>query len=131
MRVANINNQNFKGLWERRGESLVNSKNLSGDTPIIRRDVIYHPFSDETIDEAEKTFSKEKEKPVYKGYDEYYNLVQYIINDYKMGAPLNISKKDYEDIRYMEEHAAPYPFCTTYFMNSNDYPNEVKQVIED
>ena len=111
MNISNVKKINFKGLWSvqdpiKQGET----KKRQG---IIIQEAVYHPFSDETTKEIERTLAWKKARTIHAiyNYSSRYNIAQkpnnFVIVKTSLGKPLSITKRQYSELKGLEK--TPYP----------------------
>ena len=105
MRISNINNANFKGLWEiNKAEKKGTMETMAGSIPVLERKATYHPFRDETIDEIAEVMSKVDNVHEARYYG---GIKHYILTEHYLGHSLQMTKEAYEEISDMKEDDKP------------------------
>ena len=104
MQISKINSVNFKGLWETRQTDAIRFKD---QPPVFHREMIYHPFKNETPDDIKTEMEEQSKKNVWGVYDRNYDVDHYVVTQHILGSRLNISEEDYEKLQSMNREGYP------------------------
>lgn len=135
MQIRSINNgMNFNGLWEvkKSGIRKVIDNDSLKPAAVHKRELVYHPFSDETEEQTQRALSEVKNNPVGSLFDYSTHVMElsYVVNKATLGEKLDVTGDEYEKISRMNKEIIPRHSQRIYEPTEDRFP-EIIELLEE